>query len=260
MSARRLLFAIASAASLAAATGAHAVDAHILPADPEAGEAFLVRGSYCRGGSPTWFLGATSRVEGSRIRVDAQFGGSDFSVPSCATMNAVASAPSAGTYAVSFSIAADSRYTDVALGDVRVTPASPPTQPALRGLSGNWFDVSKPGWGVNIIQGGSGALFAIWAAYQYDFLGGVTKPAYWFVMPNGRWRTPTTFRGLFYSTSQSVSINQSTGLRNSAISVIPAGVGTFTFADDGHVDFHGELAPDGASSSETRKVLQRLRF
>jgi len=58
-----------------------------------------------------------------------------------------------------------------------------------------WWNPNESGWGFNVIQHGSGIIFATW--FDYDTNG---RPI-WYVIPGGRWTTSTRFKGPIYRTS-----------------------------------------------------------
>jgi len=58
-----------------------------------------------------------------------------------------------------------------------------------------WYDPSESGWGLNVVQHGSGKIFATWFVYGAD------GKATWFVVPDGAWQTTTQYRGLIYRTT-----------------------------------------------------------
>jgi hypothetical protein len=58
-----------------------------------------------------------------------------------------------------------------------------------------WWNPSESGWGLNVVQHGSGVIFATWFNYGPD-----GKPI-WYVVPEGRWKTNTAYLGPIYRTT-----------------------------------------------------------
>jgi hypothetical protein len=207
---------------------------------------------HCRGSSPTRFRSAQAAVSGSAIQISASFDESDFSVPSCARFNAVAPPLAAGTYVASYRTTSTLDPASVReIGALTVSPGTPAT-PRFGALSGNWFDPAEPGWGVNIVQGVSGALFAAWMTYDYDD-NTASPPAVhmplWLVMSAGRWVAPDTFRGVAYRTYP-----PDTRRGESAIRVVPAAHVTLTFESRDSVRFVGVMAYDARYLSGLQDV------
>jgi hypothetical protein len=58
-----------------------------------------------------------------------------------------------------------------------------------------WWNPAESGWGINIIQHGTGPIFATWFMYGAD-----GKPT-WYVVPGGQWASFGEFRGQVYRTT-----------------------------------------------------------
>jgi hypothetical protein len=58
-----------------------------------------------------------------------------------------------------------------------------------------WWNPSESGWGLNIIQHGSGIVFATWFNYGPD-----GKPI-WYVVPEGKWSPSFEYKGPIYRTT-----------------------------------------------------------
>jgi hypothetical protein len=58
-----------------------------------------------------------------------------------------------------------------------------------------WWNPTESGWGLNLIQHPSRAIFGVWYTYELD--GTRT----WFVMPGGSWTSADTFTGALYATN-----------------------------------------------------------
>ena len=261
---RRLL--ATAAASLAACV--HAESYQVLPADPQAGETVAITLSV-----PPW-AGATCVLQ---PQLDAQLNDRqivvvvDASAPArppgavgwCRGGAAIA-LPQAGHYSVRVpplvSQTNPSTLTTGGSVDFDVT-ASTESPPAWRGLDGNWFDPAQPGWGVNFVQGDSGALFAVLLTYK-DARGTDGRPlslssqgSDWLVMAAGRWTTPTTFRGALFTTT-----NASFVVGAGAPAASAVGFATLQFADASHVKLSAQyLTPTGAMLQRDAN-LQRFSF
>jgi hypothetical protein len=58
-----------------------------------------------------------------------------------------------------------------------------------------WWNPAESGWGFNVIQHGSGIIFATWFTYGAD-----NRPL-WYVIPEGHWATQTQYIGPIYRTT-----------------------------------------------------------
>jgi hypothetical protein len=68
----------------------------------------------------------------------------------------------------------------------------PPSSTVRPDVSGLWWGgFAQNGWGISVLQQYD-KLFSVW--YTYD---AANKPR-WFVMPDGRWSSPTTWEGRIY--------------------------------------------------------------
>lgn len=75
---------------------------------------------------------------------------------------------------------------------VQVDPA--PIKP-LENFTDLWWNPTESGWGLNIVQHGSGIIFATWFNYSPD-----GKPI-WYVVPEGHWVRTVEYRGPIYRTT-----------------------------------------------------------
>lgn len=169
-----------------------------LPADPVAGETFVVQKPVNLENKP-FPVHYRTKVNGKSIFLAEIFppGASGWYFGGSYIGSQAAGPLSEGTYEVRYAVDSnlDSVGTGSLLGSLVVLPAPPPVQPAFTTLSGMWFKPDEPGTGMNLVQGQQGNLFAVYMGYA-EHSG---NPA-WLVMPGGRWVTPTRFRGVVYET------------------------------------------------------------
>jgi hypothetical protein len=213
---------------------------HVYPPAPMAGEPFVIQYEGSTPGGPTTVRTATVSVDGSTLTYSVETSSNDFAVPGPFRASTVVPGLAAGQYQVLLKRRGDfgADITSI-LGVVEVAAAPAPQQPVYRGLSGNWFDPGESGWGMNIVQGDSGALFAVWLTYL-PVIPAETfaqRDGMWLVMPEGRWISPTRFRGLLYSasgTSVAVPFNRSDLLLQ------PVGYVSLDFSSPAHLSMTAE--------------------
>lgn len=255
------LFARISGAMLLAmgALPAPALETRVLPADPQAGETVAVLLTHVFN-KPCSFVTSTARVEGSTVVVgqpQATFGGKLNWCRAGATMAGL----STGSYTVP---GAPFNNENWDLGQISslgtaftVSPASTST-PQYRDLDGNWFDPAQPGWGMNVVQGESGALFGVWLSYteiNASLGAGRDYASEWVVLPAGRWVTPTKFRGLLYA-SMGRQIHQFPA--ESLVVVI--GVATLEILSQERMKFSMVRATNSGQYIEGEWTLSRFAF
>lgn len=78
------------------------------------------------------------------------------------------------------------------LGTTTFTVSARTLSEPLWNLTDLWWDPAESGWGFNIIQHGTGKIFATWFVYGSD-----GKPT-WYVIPDGEWVTYTEYQGPVY--------------------------------------------------------------
>jgi hypothetical protein len=239
-------------AALACAT-AHAIE--IYPPDPVQGEQVLFSERYCQGGSPTAVQSATASLGNGTIDVVIDFQAGGFSVPSCAR-GIVASPPlPAGSFAVRYRTGVDLPPEPTIVTTFQVPAVV--FSPQFTGLGGNWFDPASSGTGVNVIQGESGKLFAVWFTYSPFASHGPAAEPVWLVMPAGQWITPTKFRGVMYLTAGS-GMNQD-WLPNE-LRVTPAGILTLTFDSSRQARFEAVTLHPNVSTFTKSATFTRFAF
>jgi len=75
-----------------------------------------------------------------------------------------------------------------------VAPSSASVKP-LENYSDLWWNPDESGWGFNLVQHGSGIIFATWFNYAPD------GRATWYAIPEGQWVRPTEYHGPIYRTT-----------------------------------------------------------
>lgn len=261
------LAALALACSMTCASGAETYS--ILPSDPQAGETVaLTIAAPPPPGASCWLqAGFAAEVDGSNVTI-----ASDAVAPRAPGMSgwcragATMTLPQAGTYQVRVAqLIAQTTPLYVTTGAALAVNVGPSTEsaPAWRGLDGNWFDPAQSGWGVNLVQGDSGAIFAVLLTYRgsYNSYGQnvATGPAQpeWLVLPSGRWITPTTFRGALYTTTNSSTVGAAGAAQPLTTAI---GFATLQFLDATHVRLSaGYVLPTGTALLRDA-TLQRFSF
>ena len=220
----------------------------IYPPTPAAGEPFVIQYEGTTPGGPTRVRSAVVSVQGSTLTYDVEITENDFAVPASFRASTVVPGLAAGQYQVVLKRAGGFGGPIASiLGSIQVTAAQGPAQPAFRGLSGNWFDPDESGWGMNIVQGDSGALFAAWLTYlpvlpSESF---TQRSGMWLVMPEGRWISATQFRGILYSTA---GTTVSRPFNPVDLAVTPVGYVSLDFSGSTQVAMKAEAAVVGLDS------------
>lgn len=219
----------AAAALLLASLAAAAAPFEYLPPQPQAGEPFVataVMGYGARGACPVVTMSAS--VVGDRIDV-TEYQGPGYKGHSYGCrLGAVVPGLAAGRYYSDFRISAGS----VGNGPVVTVVPGSPSQPARRDVTGNWFDPAESGWGLNIVQGESGKLFIAWMMYR----PGTTS--HWLFASDGRWITPTTWRGLLHQTR---NVKFGSAASPSQLQVTPVGYVEVAFTGPDEASFVGRF-------------------
>lgn len=228
--------------------------AGLVPADPVEGEPFVIIGSLGFGDVGCELKSARVNVAGS-VDVIADLrplNVAEFMSRECTFLAEVQGMP-AGTYDIRLLIPSGNRPVpivrvprSVSVGQARAAV------PRERELDGNWFDPAEPGWGMNIVQGDSGALFAVWLTYSvHEDRSG--EP-FWVVMPAGRWLTDTTYRGLLYHARGS-GVNAPFDPR--MLSAQAAGAVTLRFVAPGQAELEAQYVIPRTRYGYAREVSKR---
>ena len=241
------------------------------PPDPTAGEELLLSVDMAFGSSVKSLVSAEARVDGVQIIVTATIAGPDFAVGS--SVHAAVATPGleAGAYEVFLVV----RQVVAGTSDLVISPpvflgrvfvaSSAAATPLYSGLNGNWFDTGSPGWGANIVQGISRALFAGWFDYEPRFSSDATfadpQDGTWRVMTSGKWITPTLFRGVVYTTRGTPS---NLAWNPASLQVAAAGYLTLTFSSGTQALFEAQSfvsRPAGlAQHFQRRATIRRFQF
>jgi hypothetical protein len=70
-----------------------------------------------------------------------------------------------------------------------------PTFAPFANFTDLWWDPNESGWGINLVQHASNAVFVVW--YTYD----ANHKMLWLHMSSGRWTSASTYTGELYETS-----------------------------------------------------------
>jgi hypothetical protein len=239
----------------------------ILPAAPQAGETVAV----LAGTPPVAVVGGVLRCDA--VFVTATVSGSAISLvyprdtnpvsPAWCRLGTVVGAADAGDYTLSIPAIPNlnsGNFFPATSIPLHVSPASI-SAPAFTALDGHWFDPASPGVAVNLVQGDSGALFAVWLTYRSSGLRAEDTAAgtanAWYVVPSGRWTARDSFRGLLYGASGNPPGDPYVPASNA---VYPAGDATFTFQDRTHMSVVIHHVTAEGLWLERQLSLQRFDF
>lgn len=238
-----------------------AQEPRVLPIDPQAGESFAVVSAYSFMRPVCHFVTGSSRANSSTVTIEqpqSPFGQvePDGRRGWCRYGAPIAGLP-AGAYKVIVpplqndnGIFGQAPPFEIALA---ISPSSA-TAPRYRDLDGNWFNPAQPGWGMNLVQGDSGALFGVWLTYvEINSLD--PNPSEWMVMPEGRWISPTRFRGLLYA-----SAGRPVQQPPAASRVAPIGMVTLDFPSQERMTFSVVRANIAGEWKQSQSTLQRFEF
>lgn len=252
------------AAALACAGLATSASAQmqIMPPDPFTGESFVVVDTpavplpY-----PDLYCGAVSvpsKVDGAVVTLSTP------TPPNpakwCRFGSRVDGLAEAGTYTIRY-VLSNAYYAsgETPLAGTIVTVRSgSPAAPAYRDLDGNWFNPEEPGWGVNMVQGQSGALFAVLLTYEATWGQDDGSFGFWLVMSDGRWVSPTQFRGPLYY-ARGTPMNE--GWYPPSLKLIPVGYLSLTFTSQTEARLDARYLSMGQGVwVDTTRLVRRFEF
>ena len=101
----------------------------------------------------------------------------------------------AGAYQVDVRVESPEGATLRSVGSAFFSVASQGADDPVRNVTDLWWHPSESGWGLNLMQHPSGTVFATWFVYDGD------KTPSWYVVPEGRWISGSTYSGPVYRTS-----------------------------------------------------------
>lgn len=240
----------AAATLLMASLAAAAAPFEYLPPQPQAGEPFVataVMGYGATGACPVKTMSAT--VSGERIDVGEHQGPGHTGVARACRLGAVVPGLAPGRYYSDFRLSSGV----IGTGPVVTVVPGVAAQPARRDVTGNWFDPAESGWGLNIVQGESGKLFIAWMMYR------ASGRSHWLVVSDGRWITPTTWRGIAYQTH---NVPFDAAAVASQLQVTPVGYVEVAFTGPDEASFVGRFMDEVGLEPMVGKqaVLRRMAF
>lgn len=113
---------------------------------------------------------------------------------------------------------------DLELPSLSAWLKSAPAAAPAENFSGMWWNPAEPGWGVSLVQGPSGAVFA--TVYAYDADGS----SMWIAMPDPKWSSARVIEGALYLThGQPLEAAYDAA----KFAMLAAGTGQIEFAADG---------------------------
>jgi hypothetical protein len=249
----------AAALLLLGATFCRAQIVQVFPESPAASEPFVIEVILTAPNTPPRIVQSNVWILDKLIRADLVLNSDGASVPGNIRYTRVMDGLPTGVYTLVVNVQQEglAPVTTRVVG-VNIAPAAVPASPAYRNLSGVWFSPDEPGWGVNIVQGESGQLFAFWLTYRADdqppSLGFESS---WFHMSNGIWASPTEFRGLLLET---FGPSAAKPFSSSPVTVNGAGNASFRFINDHEVEFTAHAGTLSAPLFAKQKTLQRFAF
>lgn len=251
----RLARILAAGIAACAALSAHGTF-RLYPPNPVAGEEFVLQTFGSIGNVAVEVLGANYVLAGPKFTVNGLT--TNVVTPTSRTWaSQLVPGLSVGTYQLW--LKTNESPDEIGLGPFPIGAGLPVQVPRFRGLDANWFDPAESGWGVNMIEGRlRSTLFAIWLDHGNPFTATdvAFAPGAWLVMPNGRWISPTVFRGVLYET-EGPSIDRD----YANIRTTPRGYATFSFLSADEVDFQATLGFGPQFREVTRtKRLRRQAF
>ncbi len=232
----------------------------VIPPDPTAGEDFVILAGGTTGSSPAFVDSSRVDALGDLLTLRAFVSTAGFSVNGNYRASGVTRVATAGNYSIAFQPTVNSSPSSArALGSIAIAAAQGPAAPSFRNLSGNWFATDEPGWGINIVQGDSGALFGVWLTFRPDNIGSgaTTGNGLWLVMPSGRWLTPTRFRGVLYVLTGSPVTRP---FNASDRTVVAVGAASLTFVSPTEADFEADAGYELFPDFSKRKRVTRFAF
>ena len=230
----------------------------LLPENPVAGEDFLMVFEGTVGWTPAIVTGTSIEVQpDGQIFYSINVGGGQTSAEASdfRAMRSVNLAP--GTYQLTVRVFGT--FSWFIVRTITIPPPPPTINPQFRTLTGLWWLPAESGSALNLTQGDSGKLFALWYNYLPDASASVTANT-WYNMSSGRWVSPTEWRGLLY-TATGPRLNGT--FSPSSVSLAAVGLMTIRASSPDSITMDAQVfagtVPPIPQISKT-KTLQRYAF
>jgi hypothetical protein len=147
------------------------------------------------GGSNRYDDAVDVSMAGNRITVVYKLPGADFPEPPPPPPGGYQYQAQLGKFpAGDYEVAVMSGSAVVATIPFHVVASSTSVQP-IEDHTDLWWNPQESGWGLNLVQHGSGPIFATWFVYGAD------GSPQWYVIPGGQWTSPIQFSGSIYRTA-----------------------------------------------------------
>lgn len=177
----------------------------IVPASPKAQETVMLKVPEGAIGWPTINIpgfdtyntrGTRVEMQANRISISVELASSDFpeTPPSSPLTMPLGQFP-AGSYEVEVSRRLPNGTSAGIVGTTTFSVSQRAATDPLWNHTDQWWNPSESGWGLTIVQHGSGIIFATWYIYDAD-----RRPT-WFFVPEGRWVRPEVYEGPLYRTT-----------------------------------------------------------
>lgn len=186
-------------------------------------------------------------MAGNKVSVSVELFNNEFGSPA-ASMDLPLGQFPAGSYEVEVSRRLPDGTSAGVVGTTTFAVSPRTTPEPLWNHTDMWWNPSESGWGLNIVQHGSGIIFATWFVYGQD--GRST----WYVVPEGQWRTPSEYRGPLYRTTGPYFGGQ---FNPQLVSVTLVGSATLTFSEQDSNLASASFVIDGVTIF---KFLRRQSF
>jgi hypothetical protein len=140
--------------------------------------------------------GTRVEMRANRISVSLELGSSDFpeAPPSPPLTMSLGQLPP-GTYEVEVSRRLPDGTSVGIVGTATFTVSQRTAVEPLWNHTDQWWNPSESGWGLSVVQHGSGIIFATWFVYDAE-----RRPT-WYFVPEGRWTRPERYEGPLYRTA-----------------------------------------------------------
>lgn len=136
-------------------------------------------------------------MAGNKITIEIALAGSYIPLPppTSSPLDIVVGQFPTGDYQIEVRRQLDPAGNTASIGTASFSVPAPGPLDPQQNNSDLWWNPNESGWGLNIIQHGSGIIFATWFIYGPD-----GNPI-WYVVPEGQWTRPSEYRGPIYRTT-----------------------------------------------------------